>query len=251
VPLQEGLQYLLELQQLDSQIVSRQEALLALPGKRKQFEEALAAVAAALESSGEALQAGELQQRQGESDLQDREALLQKLEGQQFQVKDNAAYTALLHEMDHAKTAISDCETRILEGMEAVETAREALSRAEVDDRATRERVASGGRDLDAREEKYQGELVELNAQRDQLSTKLDAELLAVYEKIAKRRRPVLALVSEEMCEGCRVGIPAQNYIEILKGERIITCGNCQRILLHPEMVSSVAAAGGSALEKL
>jgi predicted nucleic acid-binding Zn-ribbon protein len=72
-----------------------------------------------------------------------------------------------------------------------------------------------------------------------------------VYEKIAKRRRPALALVSEEMCEGCRVGIPAQNYIEILKGERIITCGNCQRILLHPEMVSSLPAAGGSALEKL
>jgi predicted nucleic acid-binding Zn-ribbon protein len=57
------------------------------------------------------------------------------------------------------------------------------------------------------------------------------------------RRRPAVAMVSEEMCQGCRVGIPAQNYIEILKGERIITCGNCHRILVHPDMVSRAGAS--------
>ena len=31
--------------------------------------------------------------------------------------------------------------------------------------------------------------------------------------------------------------------IEILKGERIITCGNCHRILIHPEMVSSAGSS--------
>jgi len=45
-------------------------------------------------------------------------------------------------------------------------------------------------------------------------------------------------LVRHDICEGCRVGIPAQAYIEILRGEELVTCGNCQRILLSPEMVS-------------
>jgi predicted nucleic acid-binding Zn-ribbon protein len=61
--------------------------------------------------------------------LQDQEALLKRLEGQQFQVKSNDAYTALLHEMEHAKQAISDCETRILESMDAIETSRSELTR--------------------------------------------------------------------------------------------------------------------------
>jgi predicted nucleic acid-binding Zn-ribbon protein len=145
--------------------------------------------------------------------------------------------------MDRAKEAISDCETRILEGMEADESAREALAAAETLDHETRERVDSERRDVDAREEQFGRELAQLNAERDQVGPKLDAKILAVYEKIASRRRPALALVSDEMCQGCRVGIPAQNYIEILKGDRIITCGNCHRILVHPEMVSSVSAS--------
>ena len=46
------------------------------------------------------------------------------------------------------------------------------------------------------------------------------------------RRRPAVAIVSNETCLGCRVGIPPQLYIEILKGEKIVACGTCQRILI-------------------
>jgi predicted nucleic acid-binding Zn-ribbon protein len=239
----ESLQHLLELQRLDSEIAGREEELAALPGRRKRFEESRAAVAARLAQAREALQSGEIGQRQAEATLQDQETLLRRLEGQQFQVKDNTAYTALLHEMDRAKEAISDCETRILEGMDAAEAAREALAAAEAEDRETTERLDAEERAADAREEQLRSELAELSAQREQVGPKLDAKILAAYEKIAARRRPALALVSEEMCQGCRVGIPAQNYIEILKGERIITCGNCHRILLHPGMVSSARAS--------
>ena len=239
----ESLQHLLELQKLDVGIASREQELVALPGKRKQFEESRAAVAAKLVQAREDRESGELDQRQAEASLQDQEALLRRLEGQQFQVKDNTAYTALLSEMEHAKAAISDCETRILEGMDAAEAAREALAAAEAEDLATRERLDSEERATDAREEQLQRELAELNARRVEVGPKLDAKVLAVYEKILKRRRPALALVSDEMCQGCRVGIPAQNYIEILKGERIITCGNCHRILVHLEMVSSARAS--------
>ena len=239
----ESLQHLLELQQLDTEIASREQELAALPEKRKQFEETRAAVAEELVRARETLQNGELDQRQAEASLQDQEALLRRLEGQQFQVKDNTAYTALLHEMERAKAVISDCETRILEGMDAAEAAREALATAEAEDRATRERLVSEERAADVREEQLQRELAEFNARRVEVGPKLDAKILAVYEKILKRRRPALALVSNEMCQGCRVGIPAQNYIEILKGERIITCGNCHRILIHPGMVSSAGAS--------
>jgi predicted nucleic acid-binding Zn-ribbon protein len=239
----ESLQHLLELQQLDDEIASREKELAGLPEKRKQLEETRASVAAELVRARETRETVEHDQRRAESSLQDQEALLRKLEGQQFQVKDNAAYTALLHEMDRAKAMISDCETRILEGMDAAEAARAALAAAEADDRETRERVDSEERATDAREEQIQRELAELNARRVEVGPKLDPKILAVYEKILTRRRPAVAMVSEEMCQGCRVGIPAQNYIEILKGERIITCGNCHRILVHPDMVSRAGAS--------
>lgn len=236
----EGLQHLLELQRLDSEITKRQEVLAALPAKRKQSDEALAAAAAALEAAREKLQAVELEQRSAESALQDQEALLAKLEGQQFQVKDNTAYTALLSEMEHAKEAISACETTILEEMETIEAGRQTLAEAETNERDTRANVEREAVEFDARQQKLEGELVGLEAERALVGPQLDAKILAVYERVAARRRPALALVSGEVCVGCRVGIPAQNYLEIIKGERLITCENCKRILLHPDMVQSL-----------
>jgi predicted nucleic acid-binding Zn-ribbon protein len=234
----EGIEHLLEMQRLDSEIQRRQEVLAALPAKRKQLEESSTAAAAALVAAREALQAAEIQQRQAESALQDQEALLQKLEGQQFQVKDNTAYTALLSEMEHTKTQISACETSILEGMDAVEAARTATENAETLDREASDRKEAEVREIEARAERLEAELAQLNAERDAVGPMLDVAILAAYEKIAKRKRPALALVKHDTCEGCRVGIPAQNYIEILKGEELVTCGNCQRILLVPEMIS-------------
>ena len=239
----EGLQHLLELQRLDSEIANRREVLAALPVKRKQGEESLAAAAAVLEAAREKLQSVELDQRSAESELQDQEALLRKLEGQQFQVKDNTAYTALLSEMEHAKEAISECETRILEEMEAIETGRRSLAEAEADERDTRANVERESVEFAERQQKLEGELATLEAERALVGPQLDAKMLAVYERIAARRRPALALVSGEVCKGCRVGIPAQHYLEIVKGERLVTCENCKRILLHPDMVQSAGGA--------
>jgi len=235
----EGLVHLLELQRLDSEIAHREEALAALPDERKRLEESRESAAARLTAAREARHEAEAGQRRAEVALQDQEALLKRLEGQQFQVKDNTAYTALLNEMDRAREEISQCETRILEGMDDVEACRSAESEADGTDRDTRERVASEERALAEREAKLQAELVALRAERDAVCPQLDPKTLSLYERVAARRRPALALVSGDMCEGCRVGIPAQNTIEILKGERLITCGSCHRILLHPDMVRS------------
>jgi len=241
-----GIRYLLDLQRLDREIQHRQEVLAGLPAKRKQLEESSTAAAAALAAAKDAYQAAEVQQRQAESQLRDQEALLQKLEGQQFQVKDNAAYTALLNEMEHARSAISACETGILEAMDAVESARAEQQSAETLDREAASRKEAELREIDARAEKCQAELAQLGSERDAVGPNLEPAILAAYEKIAKRKRPALALVRSETCEGCRVGIPAQKYIEILKGEALTTCENCGRILLHPDMVSGSPEAAAS-----
>ncbi len=64
---------------------------------------------------------------------------------------------------------------------------------------------------------------------------------MAQYERIAKRRRPAVILVKEERCGGCRVGIPPQSFIEIIRMEAIVTCGNCARILVHAEKLDALA----------
>ena len=130
--------------------------------------------------------------------------------------------------------------------MDAVESARIELKSAEKLDAEATARKETELSEMDARAERLEGELAELGGQRDAVGPQLAPGILALYEKVAKRKRPALALVKQNTCEGCRVGIPAQNYIEILKGEELITCGNCQRILLVPEMVPGAPKAAAS-----
>jgi hypothetical protein len=237
------MERLLELQRLDDELIAFEEELGAAPGRRSRIEAGRSGGATRLAEAREALEQAEAQQRQIEATLQDQEALLKKLEGQQFQVKSNDAYTALLHEMEAAKRAISDGETQILEGMEAIESARAALATGEAEVAEILGRLDTEEKTLDERERELVAAAARVREARAVVRPDIESKLLEKYEKISARRRPAVVLISNEMCVGCRVGIPPQSYIEILRLERVVTCGNCHRILLPVEKIRAGDAA--------
>ena len=124
----EAFQRLSELQVCDEELWAREQEHAALPAKRARLAEERAAAEAAVLRSREGLAQAEAAQRRAETELQDQEVVRRKLESQQSQVKTNDAYTALLHEIERAQQGISECETRLLEGMDAIETARAACA---------------------------------------------------------------------------------------------------------------------------
>jgi len=239
----EGLQQLIELQGLDDELYAVEGECASIPERRGELEAQRRASEEKLAEANKALNTAAGEQRRVEGELQEQEALLQKLEGQQFQVKSNVAYTALLHEMERAKRIISDCETRILECMEAIEAATTARSAAESEVAAVHERGAAEEKALDEREQVLKAEAARLRETHDGLCARIESVVLDQYKRIALRRRPAVVRISQEMCPGCRVNIPPQNYIDILKGERIITCGNCHRILVLESKVVTPAAS--------
>jgi predicted nucleic acid-binding Zn-ribbon protein len=229
----EGLQQLIELQGVDSELAQLEAQQGAIPDRRATLSQERADWEAKVAEAGEALRDAEGRQRQAEADLADQQALVQRLEGQQFQVKTNDAYTALLREIDHAKQAISDCETKILESMETIEEATARLAEAESEAAESGARIDAEEKALDVHEKDVLEKLESVRSRREGMATGVESGLLAQYTRIARRRSPAIAIVAGEMCTGCRVNIPPQSYIEILKGETIITCGNCHRILIQ------------------
>lgn len=238
----QGLTQLLELQRVDDELVARQTEYDALPGHRERIEEERKACDEQLGAVKQTLEDAESGLRQAEAALQDQEALLQKLESQQFQIKSNNAYTALLREMEHAREAISEHETKILEHMEAIERSRGQLAEVENQAVETRSRLEAERSAFDARDAECTSEIGRLQALRSEVGPGVGRELLAHYERIASRRRPAVIMVKEERCSGCRVGIPPQSFIEIIRMEEIVTCGNCSRILVHAEKLESPAS---------
>jgi predicted nucleic acid-binding Zn-ribbon protein len=233
--LRESLERLADLQACDDELWAREQEQAGLPARRKQLEDERAGADASALAAREALAQAEAAQRRVESELQDQEALRGRLESQQFQVKSNEAYTALLHEIERAQAAISDCETRLLEGMDAIESARASAAAAEGFARESRARLDGEARALDEREKQLDAELARLRGERDAVARACDRKLIEQYEKIATRRRPAVVRIQGTLCLGCRVDVPPQNCIEIQRAERVIVCGNCHRILIGAE----------------
>ena len=226
---------LIELQKLDDELVTLEEEHRGLPARREALAAQQAAAEQRLAASREALHAAEGGQRHAERDLQDREAAVAKLEGQQHQVKTNEAYTALLREIDHAREAISGCETRILEAMEAIEACTRAVAAAEAAAKGARERAASEDRALTIRERALAARIEELRALRVELRGQVDRSLIELYERVAARKRPAVVTVTRGICTGCRVDIPPQTVVDLQSRAQVVTCARCHRILVLAE----------------
>jgi predicted nucleic acid-binding Zn-ribbon protein len=236
----QDLERLIELQRVDDELAAAEQELAGLPGRRAARAAARESAETRLAAAAEALRAAEAEQRHAETRLQDQEALHKKLEGQQFQIKTNEAYTTLLREIDHAKSAVSACETLILEAMDAIDRAGSERERAEREAEAILARTATDGGALDAREKDLGARIAELRELRQRACERVPPELLAQYDKVAAHKRPAVTPVRNAICWGCRVHVPPQLHIELLRGQRLITCPNCLRILV-PEASASDA----------
>lgn len=232
--MRETLRQLVELQRLDDALHAISESIGSLPAEREASQQRLAAGQQRLADLEGEMEARQLGLRHAESALQDAEEQRKRLEAQQSQVKTNAAYTALLHEIEAAAEAISEAETRILEGMDAtqeggalLEAARSEVAQLERD---TGARLA----ELDQQAEALAAEQARTEAARAALASEITASALQKYARVAQRKRPAVALVENEVCMGCRVGIAPQLYVDIIEGKDLVACNNCKRLLILP-----------------
>ena len=233
--MRETLLQLVELQRLDDERHRISETLEALPAEREGSQQRLEAGQQRLADAEAELEARQLVLRQAETALQDAEELRKRHEAQQSQVKTNEAYRALLHEIEAAGEAISEAETRILEGMDAtqegsamLEAARSELAQLERD-------TAARLGELEEQAKTLAGDQGEAEAARAALAGQITASALQRYTRIAERKRPAMALVENEVCTGCRVGISPQLYVDLIGGKDLIACRTCNRLLILPK----------------
>lgn len=158
----------------------------------------------------------------------------------QMAVKNNSEYAALQKEAEFLSTRINELEDEILALLDRLEkrevdiTDLEALVSEEVAAYAAlaaeTEKAELAGRER----------LADLSRRRQALTAALPANLLKQYDDIAKARggRAVTAATGG-LCLACRLGFPPQLFNDLQRGEKILNCPNCGRIIYwsdHPDL---------------
>jgi predicted nucleic acid-binding Zn-ribbon protein len=154
-------------------------------------------------------------------------------------VKKNEEYTALLTEIKGAKTRRSDRETDLLMLMEEEEQAgreRPVVERALAGIEATSRR-----KEIDQEEGNEREQVAALEAERASLMTRLPQGTRTRYERIrvSKNGRAVVPIV-KGACGGCFRGQPPQVLQEARRGDRLLLCDGCGRLLIWPPDEPSV-----------
>jgi uncharacterized protein len=87
----------------------------------------------------------------------------------------------------------------------------------------------------------------ELKEKRDNLIKLADPEILRIYEKLLRNKKDqVIVPMENRTCSGCHIALTAQHENSVRKGERLIFCEHCSRILYWQEAEELEGAASSS-----
>lgn len=100
-------------------------------------------------------------------------------------------------------------------------------SLAEID-----ERLAKNEAEISSEIANIEKERTEVYAKKDKIVTQVNQKILSFYEKIRKwAGNTAVVPVKNQACYGCFMRINDKTFTSVLRGEDIITCPHCGRIL--------------------
>ena len=224
-----------ELRELDERMAALQAALKRFPAQREAVDKRLTGDRVHLEALKKELSDFRLKRGLIEKDIDALTAEERKFQGQLPLVKKNEEYTALLHEIAGAKKKRSDRETDLLMLMDAEEKKageKPALEKALAGFEAeAKSKLAT----LATEEQAEKGQVAAVEAERATRVATLPAGTRSRYERIRTSRdgRAVMP-IQKGACGGCYRAQPPQMLQEARRGDRLLFCDGCGRILIWP-----------------
>lgn len=226
------LQFLIELQKFDLRIFQIQDAQRKAPELLKAaespFQEILTRLEA-LKNTGEALVK---QQRSAERELATQEDLLHKVRSRLSELKTNKEYQAHLFEIEQARKKKDSIEESVLETMVRVEENQQTVKELEEQAQEAQNVFNAEKARVEGQIAELANELSDLERQQKIVADMVEKPLLARYNGLKTMRKGfAVAEVRDGACGGCRLQLPPQLVAEVRRGDELMDCSYCHRIL--------------------
>jgi len=230
----EAIEKLLILQDRDRKLSMLTEELTHIPVERQQLQAKAAHAQTSLDAAKLQTKHLESERKKLELDVEAKKQLIERYSLQQFQTKKNEEYRALAHEIELCKQAIGKLDDQQLELMEQGEAAQKevaAISQATAEMKRTLDSRLS---DLAGREKNLQAQFKELETNRDELASAVDALARSRYERLFKHKgQNVVVGIQHGVCGGCHMQLSRQIIVHCQAEQEITNCPNCGRILYY------------------
>jgi uncharacterized protein len=232
---------LLNLQERDLELDGCKTEQAAVPGKVAAIQGEIASAKQALEDAKKDLTQKQLLRKQKEVDLDVQENAIRKFGNDLNAIKTNEAYRALLGEIDKAKGVKSGLEDQILQLMDEIDQAQRAWKAKEVESKAHEGDLLKQISDLEAKQQELEQQIQTKETERAEALAALPKMLADQYERVRKGKRGAAVVpIRKEQCGGCHMKV-SQNLInELRRGQKLIACEACSRIVYLEETVAAL-----------
>jgi uncharacterized protein len=232
VSIKEQLKKLVDLQKLDFDIYALKRDLEEKPAKVDELKTQFEATKATLKQLEEKLKTIQVEQKNYELDLKQKEELITKADQSLGLLKTNKDYQAKLYEIENFKADKSIIEEKVLMLFDAIEDARKKVDAEKAVVAGEEKKYLEQKKQVDDEIALAKDRIHVLESQRNQLVPGVHPDYLHRYDKILQNKDGLAIVpIKSQACGGCYMHVTEQLYNSIKMHDKIVYCDQCARIL--------------------
>jgi len=187
-----------------------------------------------VEETRHRLREAQKKQREAEWTVEEVRVKIQPLEKKLYggTVKNPKELVGFQQDVDSLKARQRELEDRALEAMSAAEEVEKALAEAERRLLDMETGWQAEQESLRQQRDVLRQEIQELEQSRSGQEATIDAEMIRQYESLrALHQGRAVAKVERGICQGCRITLPMHVLQRARRGNHLVQCTSCERIL--------------------
>lgn len=149
------------------------------------------------------------------------------------EIKTQKEYQAVSKEISSAKKLTVELEEQILQKVGQLEELQKVLAEKQENLNALEVNIAAQQSEVQAKVDTLEAEIAAGVAAKDAAVKGLPASIMKRYYRLREQRRGLAVVEAKDgSCLGCNMNLPPQLYNSLFRGDDVITCPHCQRMLI-------------------
>lgn len=228
----EQIETLVQLQQIDTESRQIRSKLDSLPRKFAELDSQLQEYEKSIAEKSAAFAELQKKYRAQESEAKINQAQIKKSNEKLPSVKTNKEYHAILKEIEELQKKNSAIEDEMLVSLDLMESGSKVLAEQQAESERLKTEIQLEKKDLEQENQQESAKLTVLLENWEAVSKKVPEKLLARFNQVRKQFTGLaIVVVRDAVCQGCHMNIPPQLYNELQRGNTLIFCPWCHRLI--------------------
>ena len=239
------LEKLVDLQITDTNIRRLKKAIETANQRRAEIEQEFEEHASSIREIQATRDKANAERAELERQIAENKTYLERADRNLKHAQNQKEYETAMRETDALQKQIGTLETAVLEKVTAAEEVEKVLETRAEEINSHDAKRDSALKAFDKEIKRAREEFASETAKRQAVFVTLPKNLASVYDRMAQRSKDGIAVaeVRGGSCPACFMHLRPQMQLEVKRGDQIITCENCARILYMPPKDSETEAA--------